>query len=379
MDKLLLIHNNYQNIGGEDIAVRQEIEFLKKHFELRELIFDNSELRTPSQLFNFLFNSNRKSKKRVLQEIEEFNPDVAYVHNTWFSASLSIFKALKSKNIKVILKLHNYRFFCTRSYLINNHIQNEYCMACGIRKKYFSFFNKYFKESYLKSFLVNRYGRKYYKIIKNFDGTIVCLTEFQRNFLRNLGFRNRIETLPNNLHSQLEFTNSKKENNVIYAGRISEEKGIEELITSFRDAGLKKTRLVIIGDGPDHKYLVNKYGDMVNISFLGYKTNFETLKLIANSRAVVTATKLYEGQPTLLTEASLSGTPSIFPDTGGVSEFFPKDYPLMFEQFNYFDLISKMQLVEDEKLIVELGSLAREHIENSLKDEYLIKKFKEFF
>ena len=36
-----------------------------------------------------------------------------------------------------------------------------------------------------------------------------------------------------------------------------------------------------------------------------------------------------------------------------------------------------MQLVEDEKLIVELGSLAREHIENSLKDEYLIKKFKE--
>jgi len=379
MDKLLLIHNNYQNIGGEDIAVRQEIEFLKKHFELREVIFDNSKLRTSSQLFNFLFNSNRISKKRVLKEIEEFNPDVAYVHNTWFTASLSIFKALKSKNIKVVLKLHNYRFFCTRSYLINKHIQNEYCMACGIRKKYFSFFNKYFKESYLKSFLVNRYGRKYYKIIKNLDGTIVCLTEFQKSFLRNLGFRNRIETLPNNIHSQFEFTNSKKENNVIYAGRISEEKGVEELITSFRDAGLKKTRLVIIGDGPDHKYLVNKYGDMVNISFLGYKTNFETLKLIANSRAVVTATKLYEGQPTLLTEASLSGTPSIFPDTGGVSEFFPKDYPLIFEQFNYFDLISKMQLVEDEKLIVELGSLAREHIENSLKDEYLIKKFKEFF
>ena len=39
---------------------------------------------------------------------------------------------------------------------------------------------------------------------------------------------------------------------------VSNEKGVEELITSFRKAGLKKTKLVIIGDGPDHKYLVSK-------------------------------------------------------------------------------------------------------------------------
>ena len=48
------------------------------------------------------------------------------------------------------------------------------------------------------------------------------------------------------------------------------------------------------------------------------------MKMINESKAVVTATKLYEGQPTLLCEASVSSVPSIFPDYGGISEFFPK-------------------------------------------------------
>ena len=27
--KILVIHNNYQNVGGEDIAVKNEVSFLK--------------------------------------------------------------------------------------------------------------------------------------------------------------------------------------------------------------------------------------------------------------------------------------------------------------------------------------------------------------
>ena len=35
--------------------------------------------------------------------------------------------------------------------------------------------------------------------------------------------------------------------------------------------------------------------------------------------------------------------PSIFPDTGGVKEFFPKNTKYIFEQFNYEDLVSKLE------------------------------------
>ena len=38
MKKLLIIHNKYQNIGGEDVAVENEIKMLKKYFEI-EVIY----------------------------------------------------------------------------------------------------------------------------------------------------------------------------------------------------------------------------------------------------------------------------------------------------------------------------------------------------
>ena len=41
MKKILVIHNKYQETGGEDISVMEEIKFLNKNFIVEELIFSN--------------------------------------------------------------------------------------------------------------------------------------------------------------------------------------------------------------------------------------------------------------------------------------------------------------------------------------------------
>ena len=70
-----------------------------------------------------------------------------------------------------------------------------------------------------------------------------------------------------------------------------------------------------------YESLKNKY-ESKEIIFTGYLSNKETLENIRNATCVVTANKLYEGQPNLLSEASLFKVPSIFPDSGGIKEFF---------------------------------------------------------
>ena len=99
---------------------------------------------------------------------------------------------------------------------------------------------------------------------------------------------------------------------LVYAGRISNEKGVEDLIKSFLLSNSKKISLKIIGDGPELNKLKEKYVNE-NIIFLGKLSNSETINIIKNSRAVVTATRLLEVQPTLLCEASINSIPSIFP------------------------------------------------------------------
>jgi len=375
MKKILVVHTNYQTLGGEDVAVDNEVELLKENYEVETLYFSNNINQYLSQSISFIFNRNKGSEKRLKKILSEFKPDIVYVHNTWFKASLGIFKLLKKYPVKVILKLHNFRYDCTRSFNTNIHLRNaSVCNACGQDKKSLGLFNKYYKESFIKSAFINSYGKKYFKILQNYNLKIFVLTDFHKNYLTNLIGERDIEVFPNflNINNNKKIENTK--NYIIYAGRISKEKGVEDLISTFISCNFDNIELKIVGNGPLLANLKNKYNNS-NIKFLGEKTNEEVLTLISESMAVVTATKLYEGQPMLLCEASSVGVPSIFPRTGGVSEYFPKDYKLSFNQFDYDDLKKKLELIKKHELIVETGKENLDFISSYLNKQKLLDQF----
>ncbi len=380
MKKILLVHTSYQNLGGEDVAVENEITLLKNHFEVETLIFSNNVQNYFSQFIYFIFNKNFKSMRILQEKISTFKPDVVYVHNTWFKGSVGLFKILEKNNQKTVIKLHNFRYFCTKSFLSKNHLGNEiYCGACGMEKDKVGFFNKYFSDSYLKSFLVIIYGKRYFKILQNLNLDLVVLTKFHKEFLTNLGIsKNRIFILPNFINTKI----SKQPNetpSLVYAGRISREKGVEKLIKSFLQSKLSNWKLKIIGEGPLLLELKNNYKSYENIQFFGALRNEEVLKTIANSNAVATATLLYEGQPTLLCEASLIGVASIFPQSGGIKEFFPNDYELSFDFKIDSELTAKLNTLTDEHFIDDIAIKNQNFINDYLDYDRLLDIFKDVF
>ena len=378
MKKLLIVHNRYQNIGGEDIAVENEIHFLKKYFVIETLYFDNHIKSYIRELLSLLFSNNIDSTNKLKQKVKSFNPDIVYVHNTWFKASLGIFNFLENGKFDVMIKIHNFRYFCTRTMSSKKHIRNDkVCLACGYKPEKFSYFNRYFKDSFLKSFFVLIYGKKYFKILKNPRVKLLLLTKFHQNFINDIGtFESQIFHFPNPMNIP-EKIDVDKEKYIFYGGRISEEKGVDILIQSFIDSNLSDTKLKIAGDGPLLSNLRNQYSNFDNIDFLGLKTNQEVLNIIRKSTAVVTATKLYEGQPTLLCEASLLGVPSVFPNTGGIEEYFPKNYTLSFEQFNYEDLTNKLKLIGNPDFISQIGDDNKNFLTEYLNEQKLINNFYE--
>ena len=379
MKKILIIHNTYRVTGGEDIAVENEIELLKKSYEVKVIKFDNSIRNYIFQTLWFILNKNLESVNLVKNELSTFNPDYVYIHNTWFKVSLGIFKLLEDRKIKTILKIHNFRYFCTKSYLTKNHIfKNGYCEACGLNSKSLGFFNKYFPDSMLRSFLINYYGKKYYKILKNNNIKILVLTNFHKKFMEDLGFsKNKITVFRNFISStpNLPSTGKTPKKFLVYAGRISSEKGLQELIDSFCKVAPKDFLLKIIGTGPILNVL--KEQSNTNVEFLGSISNQEVINEISNAKGVVTATKLLEGQPTLLCEASSLGIPSIFPRTGGLKEFFPEDYKFSFKQFDYSDLDEKLKLLISSDNTNTLGAESKLFIDNLLDANSLITNFQD--
>ena len=379
MKKILVLHNRYQQLGGEDIAVDNEIKVLEKHFEIKTLYFENNIENIFSIALSFLINHNLKSTKILKEEIEKFKPEIVYVHNTWFKASLGIFSILKKNNIKTFIKLHNFRYNCTRSFFKSVHLgESNVCKACAMDNKKTLLFNRYFPDSLIKSIFVNIYGKKYYKILMSKNSRIFVLTDFHKNFLEiKKEFKGSVSVLKNPIVAPVISKQlSTSENYILYAGRLSDEKGVKVLIESFLNSKLKEFKLKIVGEGPLYSELFEKYKNSKAVEILGQMPNEKVLNLINDSKAVVTATQLYEGQPTLLSEASLLGVPSIFPKTGGISEFFDINYPLSYEQFNYKDLVEKLNLLLDLDLVNKTGIKNRTYIQNSMNEEIYIERFK---
>jgi glycosyltransferase involved in cell wall biosynthesis len=384
MKKILLIHNTYRNLGGEDIAVASEVEILKKHYDVKEIYFSNLDTSHTKLLMLLLFNRNRRSEDVVRKAIIEYSPDLIYIHNTWFNISLGIFKMIQGFNIPVFLKIHNFRYFCTNTLSFRKHLKNEkYCPACGLKNKKNKIFNSYFESSLLKSLLMNRYGLKYFKIIKNTHIKILVLTDFHKKFLKKLGVAENKLLVQHNfipkIQSEPFSQNSKKQKKfIVYAGRVSKEKGVEDLIKTFLDCDFQDVDLRIIGEGPIQEQLNKKFKDD-SIHFEGVMQNKDVKNIISNSIGVVTATKLYEGQPTLLCEASSLGKISIFPDSGGIKEFFPPEYEYCFISEDYKDLKKKLLSLVENSNNLEIGRQNKEFIEKLLNENNLLNNFEMIF
>ena len=225
------------------------------------------------------------------------------------------------------------------------------------------------------------YGKRYFNLLKNGNFKIVVLTEFHKKFISKLGVSSeRISVIPNLFdinakQSQIKMSNREY---VVYGGRISEEKGIEELIKTFLSCNFDNLYLKIIGNGPSLSYLEDQYSSD-SIQFVKEVSNTEMLDIISNSKGVVTATKLYEGQPTLLCEASLHAIPSVFPKSGGIEEFFPNEYPLSYNQYDYEELKNKLIYLNNLGDSNEIGKKNKEFIENYLDEKNLIKDLNRVF
>ncbi len=376
MKKLLLIHNSYRQQGGEDIAVINELDLLNNNFEVKTLFYENK-IKNIFDILTFFTLSNRSVNKRLINDINKFQPDIVYVHNTWFNISLGIFKVLKKKNIKTLIKIHNFRYHCTQSVNPKIHLDNQtFCQACGFDNFKSTFFNMYYSNSFLKSLYGIYFGKKYLKVIRDEYFSIAVLTEFHKMFLKdNYGRKNKVYVIPNYLKEKQN--NLIEENNYfIYAGRLSVEKGIYELIEGYLNSDLKGQVLKIVGTGPELRELKNKYNNE-KIEFLEQLPNDETIDLILGSKGVISATKLYEGQPTLLCEASLNGKVSLFPNSGGIKEFLPQNYDFLFNQFDYQDFTNKLNKLNEDKIRSHSSQKAKEFIKDKLDPQILINQFNE--
>jgi hypothetical protein len=129
--KILLVHNFYQQPGGEDQVFSAEAGILRNagHIVV-ELTETNDRVKEMSALAlsrATIWNSD--AYQRVYETAMRERPDAVHFHNTFPLLSPAVYYAARRAGAAVVQTLHNYRFICPAATLFRDGRPCEDCVG----------------------------------------------------------------------------------------------------------------------------------------------------------------------------------------------------------------------------------------------------------
>ncbi len=345
--KILMVHDFYQKFGGEDAVALAEKQLLEDRgarllfYERRNVEVNDYGL-SEKMAFPIHTVYSRRTKREVTDIAKQFQPDFAYVHNVFPLISPSLYHTLHSVKIPMLQVLHDFRLFCPNGWF---YTQNQICERCKFGNYTHAVRYRCFQDSYSLTALysltlgLNRMAGVLGKI-----DAIICLTEFSRQKLLEIGIQERKLYIKPNFIDVSGISASPSEGSyALYLGRLSSEKGLWTLVHGFEQ--LRGVKLKIMGTGPLESNLreyIEERG-IKNIELLGFKQGAEKWQILRDSLFVVVPSEWYETFCMAALEAFAAGKPVVASNLGSLP-FVIEDGKsgILFEPGNVDDLVEKV-------------------------------------
>ena len=288
--------------------------------------------------------------KKVIKEIKKHNYDMIIIEN-----SLDVYrdlydKYLKFKNTKIIFHLHN-------KVGMSKRIKYNYNLALKTCDSFIVVSN--FLKRYVED-ICPLYSNKI-KVLYN------CVNE---RFINDYQFENR-----EMLMSKYHLTQNDKV--FLYSGRISEEKGVLELIKAFNIlcSKHKNIKLLVVGSVHFGKNKKNSYAKLItqtvdssNIIFTGCIEKEKVYDFYNLADCVVIPSRGDDAFPCVLVEAMAMKKPIIATNSGGIPEALSEDFAIMIKRENLInDLVVAVEKMTFDKDTQKMGEEAyKYYMDNDL-------------
>ncbi len=254
--------------------------------------------------------------------LDDFRPDVAHLHNVYHQLSPSVLDALRSRDVPTVMTLHDYKLACPVYRLFRD---GEICTKCvGTEWPLWVGVHGCSRGSRAESWLlalestVHRMRRSYERGVSVF----VSPSRFLADVVRKQGIPSRrirvIRNAPRHRPPVADPGARAPRPRVLYAGRISPEKGVDLLIEAAR--GVPEVEVRVAGTGADAKRLGAASSDLANVRWLGHLGPEDLEAERAAAWAVAVPSRWYENAPLSVIEAFCSGRPVLAADHGGLVE-----------------------------------------------------------
>jgi glycosyltransferase involved in cell wall biosynthesis len=319
--KIVLVHNHYQQQGGEDAVFADEAGLLEArgHEVIRYTLHND----TIADMSRWQVAQRTLWNRKVYRELRSLfrceRPAVMHCTNTFPLVSPAAYYAASAAGVPVVQSLHNYRLLCVNSLFMRD---GKVCESClGKRVAWQGVLHRCYRDSRSGSAVVAALQAVHRTLgtwTRKVDAYI-ALTQFAREKFIVGGLPADKLFVKPNFVSPDPGLGSGRGGYGIFVARLSPEKGIETLISAWQ--GLPSAaKLKIVGDGPCREAVIAAAKQNPNIEWLGHQPREKVQALMAEAAFLAIPSNWFEGLPKTILEAFAVGTPVVGSRLGGIAE-----------------------------------------------------------
>jgi glycosyltransferase involved in cell wall biosynthesis len=347
--KILLVHNTYQQPGGEDVVFSQERELLERAgHQVLTYCRSNWEIAGYSALKRLALVGRmvwaQDSRREIAGLIHREKPDLVHVHNTFLMVSPSIYSACKEAHVPVVQTLHNYRLLCPAATFFRD---GRVCEECLEHSLWRGVLHGCYRDSRAETsavalmLAVHRWLGTWSEMVDSF----IALSGFSRQKFIEGGIpTEKIAVKPNFVYAD-PGCRARSGEYALFIGRVSPEKGIRTLLAAWQRLQVR-IPLRIIGGGPEREFLEEHATQMElsDVRFLGQLPRDEVIAALKGARFLLFTSEWYENFPMTIVEAFACGVPVVCSRLGAMEEIVADGRTgLHFTPGNADDLAAKVE------------------------------------
>lgn len=354
---ILILHNQYQHRGGEDVVVEAEAALLRgAGHEVTVATVKNDEITGITAMMKTFarapYDADRAAWARNLAN--EAKADVVHVHNFFPMLTPAVHHGAASAGAAVVQTLHNYRLLCASAMFLRD---GKICEKCLDGSKAWGIVHRCYRNSLPGSLALARMQWRAERDLSwNKDvHQFIALTEFARSkFIAGGLEAERISVKPN-FKASLGINSGLARSGALFVGRLSPEKGVRTLLEAWKS--LPQVPLTIVGDGPERQELQALAPS--NVRFTGAIPGDRVQEHMANAAFLIVPSVWYEGFPMTIVEAYSMGLPVIASRLGSLSEVVEEGSTgHLFNMGDAGDLVRAIHDISNESKLARMSSSA---------------------
>lgn len=381
MLKILLVHNYYGSAApsGENQVFAAETSLLRAcGHTVKTFTRHSDEIRAQGAwgaVRGALATAwNPWMTRAVRRAVERLRPDVVHVHNTFPLISPGIFHAIGSRAARV-LTLHNYRLFCPAAIPMR---AGKICTDClDTRSAWPALRHGCYRNRRLAT-LPLAFSVGLHRTMGTWAHQVdafIALTDFQRDRMIAAGLPAELVHVKPNFYpgNPSIIPWAERRPSVVFAGRLTAEKGVMALVRAWLLWGAVAPELRIIGDG-DLRGALERLAatdPATPIRWLGPLSGDAAQAEIAHARLLVLPSEWFEGFPMVVREAFAFGVPAAVSAIGPLPSIVqPGGNGVVFAPANPESLFRAVRAAwETPGLLERLGQGARQSFEACYTEE----------